>query len=154
MSTLNQKFKSTTDKPWLIEKNEDSKKRIYKLGVKAIQSLLKEAKEISYRNIATRSKELDESGRGIHPNSVKNNKELYEYYLKHSKQKPKISKTKKIKVGEIDFRNVKLDRDIERVKGRYMQLSKIELVELLINAEQYIAEQNQTWVKSQFESYK
>lgn len=154
MRGMNQKFKSTIDKPWLSVINEESKKRIYKLGVKAIQSLLKESKEISYRNIAARSKELDELGRGIHPNSVKNNKELYEYYLKHSKRKTKTSKNTKIKVGEIDFRNIKIDRDLERVKGRYMQLSKIELVELLINAEQYIAEQNQTWVKSQFESYK
>ncbi|WP_138751400.1 hypothetical protein [Paenibacillus sinopodophylli] len=153
MSNLNRKFESTTDKPWLTAKNEDSRKRIYKLGVNAIQSLLKEAIEISYRNIATRSKEIDISGRGIHPNSVKNNKDLYEYYLKHSKKKPKTTKKTKIKVGELDFKNIKLDRNLERVKGRYMQLSKLELVELLINAEQYIAEQNQTWVKTQFENF-
>ncbi|KOP68388.1 hypothetical protein AMS62_26415 [Bacillus sp. FJAT-18019] len=29
-----------------------------------------------------------------------------------------------------------------------------ELVELLVNAEQYIAEQNQNWIKSQFKSFK
>lgn len=154
MSVINQKLRSTTEKPWLKEKNEELKSRIFKLGVKAIQSLLKDSKTISYRNIAERSKELDTSGRGIHPNSVKNNKELYEYYLKHTKRKFKPSKAAKIKVGEIDFRNIKIDRDLQRVKGRYLQLSKIELVELLINAEQYIAEQNQMWLKSQFENFK
>jgi len=61
---------------------------------------------------------------------------------------------KKIRVGDIDFKNIKLDRDVQRVKGRYMQLTKLELVELLINAEQYIAEQNKVWLKSQFESFR
>ncbi|UVI27433.1 hypothetical protein [Paenibacillus spongiae] len=84
---------------------------------------------------------------------MKNNKELYEYYLKYSKKTPKPLRVK-IKVGDLDFKNIKLDRDIERVKRRYLQLTKNELVELLVNAEQYIAEQNQTWIKSQFESFK
>ncbi|MCJ8012340.1 hypothetical protein MUG84_11415 [Paenibacillus sp. KQZ6P-2] len=151
---MSQKLRSTTEKPWLIENNEESKSRIFKLGVKAIHSLLRDSKTISYRNIAERSKEFDESGKGIHPNSVKNNTDLYDYYLKHTKNKPKPSKRTKIKVGDVDFRNIKIDRDLERVKSRYLQLSKLELVELLINAEQFIAVQNQTWLKSQFENFK
>lgn len=35
-----------------------------------------------------------------------------------------------------------------------MKMSKLELVELLIQAEQYIAEQNKIWIKTQFESFK
>ncbi|KFN11418.1 hypothetical protein DJ90_6399 [Paenibacillus macerans] len=34
-----------------------------------------------------------------------------------------------------------------------MQLTKPELVELLIRMEQYIAYQNQYWLKSEFEKY-
>ncbi|SEP18902.1 hypothetical protein [Paenibacillus sp. OV219] len=34
-----------------------------------------------------------------------------------------------------------------------MQLTKLELVELLINAEQYISKQNNTWIKSQFKKH-
>ncbi|NEW06869.1 hypothetical protein GK047_12725 [Paenibacillus sp. SYP-B3998] len=154
MSTSKRKYESTIEKPWLQQQNDNAKSRIYKLGVRAIQSLLKDAATISYRNIAARSKELDELGVGIHPNSVKNNSQLYEYYLKHAKIKTKSTRTNKIRVGEIDFKNIKFDRDVERVKGRYMQMSKRELVELLINAEQYIAEQNQTWIRSQFEANK
>ncbi|OXM85660.1 hypothetical protein CF651_14875 [Paenibacillus rigui] len=77
---------------------------------------------------------------------------LYDYYLKYSKITPKPVRVK-IRVGDLDFKNIKLDRDIERVKRRYHQLTKSELVELLVNAEQYIAEQNRTWIKTQFESF-
>lgn len=54
----------------------------------------------------------------------------------------------------MDYTHIKIDRDVQRVKGRYMKMSKLELVELLIQAEQYIAEQNKTWIKTQFESFK
>lgn len=149
---MNPKLNSTTEKPWLSHQNDIARNRIYKLGVKAIQSLLKDGLTVSYRNIAARSKELDETGQGIHANSVKNNKDLYDYYLKYSKITPKPVRVK-IRVGDLDFKNIKLDRDIERVKRRYHQLTKSELIELLVNAEQYIAEQNRTWIKTQFESF-
>jgi hypothetical protein len=51
------------------------------------------------------------------------------------------------------FKHNKHDRDIDRVRQRYMQLTKPELVELLIQMEQYIAYQNQYWLKSEFEKY-
>ncbi|NGM84162.1 hypothetical protein G5B47_17240 [Paenibacillus sp. 7124] len=36
---------------------------------------------------------------------------------------------------------------------RYMQLTKPELVDLLIRMEQYIAHQNQIWLKYEFEKF-
>lgn len=39
------------------------------------------------------------------------------------------------------------------VKKRYSRLSRRELISLLINAEQYIAEQSQIWLKEEFEKY-
>jgi len=53
-----------------------------------------------------------------------------------------------------EFMHIKQDREIARVKHRYMQLTKSELVELLIHMEQYIAHQNQHWLKHQFEQFK
>lgn len=152
---MNPKFESNTNKKtWLENNNEEAKKRIYRLGKKAVDSLIKDSIPISYRNIATKTKELDKSGKGIHPNSVKNNEELYAYYQKYSKFKTSKNTTKKIRINEMDYTHIKIDRDIQRVKGRYMKMSKQELVELLIQAEQYIAEQNKTWIKTQFESFK
>ncbi|NBI30896.1 hypothetical protein [Chengkuizengella marina] len=153
---MSQKFDSQNEKIWLQNNNEKIKEDRYKLGVKAIDALISEEKPISYRSISNKSKELDIKNKGIHPNTIKNNKKLYEYYIKHSSSK-KLTKRhsrKHIKIGDHDFKSIKIDRDVERVKRRYMQLNKLELVELLINAEQYIAEQNQIWIKSQFESFK
>lgn len=52
------------------------------------------------------------------------------------------------------FKHIKQDRDIDRVRQRYMQLTKPELVDLLVRMEQYIARQNQTWLKGEFEKFK
>lgn len=52
-----------------------------------------------------------------------------------------------------DLKHIKEDRELERVRRRYMQLKKSELVELLIRAEQYIASQNNLWLKTEFEKY-
>ena len=49
------------------------------------------------------------------------------------------------------FKHIKQDRDIDRVRQRYMQFTKPELVDLLIRMEQYIAYQNQHWLKNEFE---
>ncbi|WP_154959256.1 hypothetical protein MKY48_16245 [Paenibacillus sp. FSL W8-0187] len=152
---MNPEFESNTNKkPWLENNNKEAKERIYRLGKKAVDSLIKDSMPISYRNIAARSKQLDISGQGIHPNSVKNNDKLYAYYQKYSNFKAAKSKTKKIRISETDYTHIKIDRDVQRVKGRYMKMSKLELVELLIQAEQYIAEQNKIWIKTQFESFK
>jgi hypothetical protein len=43
--------------------------------------------------------------------------------------------------------------DVDRVRQRYMQLTKPELVDLLIRMEQYIAYQNQHWLKYEFEKF-
>ncbi|KRE39666.1 hypothetical protein [Paenibacillus sp. Soil522] len=51
------------------------------------------------------------------------------------------------------FKQIKLDRDLERVRQRYMQSTKAELVNHLIRLEQYVAQQNQIWLKNEFEKY-
>lgn len=59
-----------------------------------------------------------------------------------------------IEVNPIDYRRISTERNIKNAKTRYMKLSKKELVQLLIQAEQYIAENNKTWVSQHFESFK
>ncbi|WP_053376062.1 hypothetical protein [Paenibacillus sp. FJAT-27812] len=138
-----------------LKKNYAAKKeRTFKLGSAAIDSLLKEKIKPTFRKIAERATAIDEEKRGFHPNTVKTNEDLYRYYLEKCNSRGKKVKTQKIKIIEKDFNHLKLDRDIERVKRRYLQLSKIELVTLLLNAEQFIAEQNQTWLKNQFNAFK
>ncbi|MMZ62482.1 hypothetical protein D1872_246920 [compost metagenome] len=124
--------------------------------MKAINSLIKEKKTVSYRTISEKTKEIDPEGLGIHPNTIHNNQELYEYYLSSrstSLNKPLKRSRKPLNDKLESIKYIKLDRDINQVRQRYMKLTKPELVDSLIRMEQYVAQQNQQWLKSEFEKF-
>lgn len=84
---------------------------------------------------------------------------MYEYYKQHSltyKQKENSKNVKPILNNDldIDFRKVKPNRNVDNAQRKYMKLSKKELVQRLILAEQYIAEYNSKWVANYFEMFK
>ncbi|SDT53988.1 hypothetical protein SAMN05444162_4855 [Paenibacillaceae bacterium GAS479] len=144
------------DREWLESLYDKKRSRSYEFGVKAITVLLNEGKTVSYRTVAQRSKEIDPDGRGIHQNTITNNKELHDYFLQFSTTKtykPR-KKANKSLLDDLDaFKHIKLDRDVERVRQRYMQLTKSDLVELIIRMEQYISHQNKNWLKNEFEKF-
>jgi tRNA A37 N6-isopentenylltransferase MiaA len=113
--------------------------------------------EVTYKSISDKSKELDPDKKGIHPNSVKRNKKLYEYYMEHSKtyarkkaleERDRAFKSKSKLKG---FDHIKLGRNKSDVRKRYNKLTKTELIERLIDSEEYIAEQNDRWITEQFQ---
>ncbi|MCY9669905.1 hypothetical protein M5X11_34195 [Paenibacillus alginolyticus] len=148
----------TNEREWLQSLYDEKKKRSFELGVKAIDLLVKEGSSVSYRTVSDKSKKIDAEGIGIHPNTIRKNKELHAYFSKHISAKLLYKPRKSSRVpiaSDLDsFKQIKQDRDITRVKQRYMQLTKNELVNQLIQMEQYIANQNQHWLKNQFESFK
>jgi hypothetical protein len=146
----------TNELEWLQASYERKKNRSFDLGVKAIDALTKEGTSVSYRTVSDKSKEIDPDGIGIHQNTIRKNKGLYKHFLIHSTTK--VYKPRKISHKPLDddidsFKHIKQDRDVDRVRQRYMQLTKPELVDLLIRMEQYIAYQNQHWLKSEFEKF-
>ncbi|TQR46390.1 hypothetical protein [Paenibacillus popilliae] len=152
-----QNYKSTkTENEWLQDVYSNRKQRTLNLGIKAINSLLSKGEKVSYRTVVEKSKELDDTGKGVHQNTIIRNKELNDYYQKHRSTNQymdgKYDKSK-INLDETKYRNFKIDRDISRLKDRYQKLTKNELIHLLINAEQYISDQNYRWLKSKFEEY-
>ena len=52
----------------------------FELGKNAIDSLLAVGKEVTLHNISKKTKELDEQGKGIHFNTIRNHEDLYAYY--------------------------------------------------------------------------
>ncbi|MGE6599642.1 hypothetical protein [Bacillus proteolyticus] len=54
----------------------------------------------------------------------------------------------------IEFHKIKPNRNLNNLQKKYMKLSKKELAQRLILAEEYIAENNTKWVSSYFESFK
>ncbi|MGG4147441.1 hypothetical protein ABEW34_30480 [Paenibacillus algorifonticola] len=67
----------------------------------------------------------------------------------------KFSKrTSKALLEDLDaYKHIKVDRNIERVRQRYIQLTKPELIEMIIKMEQYISHQNKQWLKNEFEKF-
>jgi hypothetical protein len=153
-------FNSKNDRPWLKESHQKRSNRSVELGKQAIDQLIKQSLPVTYTNLSNVSKELDPDGKGIHPNTIRTNGELYDYYKLHSKtykqkENAKNLKPQRIELNDIiDFRKIKPDRKVENVQRNYMKLSKKELVQRLIRAEQYIAENNTKWVANHFEMYK
>lgn len=144
------------EREWLESLYDKKRSHSYELGVKAITALINEGKTVSYRTVALKSKEIDPDGKGIHQNTITNNKELHDYFLQYSTTKAYKTRKKSNKplLGDLEvFKHIKPDRDIERVRQRYMQLTKPDLVELIVRMEQYISHQNQIWLKQEFEKF-
>jgi hypothetical protein len=152
-------FNSTNDRPWLKESHEKRSNRSVGIGKQAIDLLFKKGELVTYTNVADISKEIDPEGKGIHPNTIRTNEQLYDYYKQYSltyKQKEN-SKNGKPTLNtdiNIDFRKLKPNRSVENAQRKYMKLPKKELAQRLILAEQYIAENNSKWVANYFEMFK
>ncbi|WP_242266260.1 MULTISPECIES: hypothetical protein [unclassified Bacillus cereus group] len=150
-------FNSTNDRPWLKESHQKRSNRSIELGKQVIDLLIEKNEPVTYSNIADFSKKIDPKGKGIHPNTIRTNEQLYDYYKQHSltyKQKENSKNVKHTLNIDIDFRKINPNRIIKNTQRKYMRLSKNELVQRLILAEHYIAENNSKWVANYFESFK
>lgn len=154
---MNHKSNSKNDKPWLSKVHQQKKDRSRDIGIRAIDALVKEETPVTLKNIEVKSKSLDPKGKGLHPNTIKTNEALYEYYKMHSTTyKIKQRKTKTVTsvvFDESDLRNISPERNLANVRSKYMKLSKNELVERLIRSEQYMANNQKKWVSKHFEQF-
>ncbi|EEM17416.1 hypothetical protein bpmyx0001_16410 [Bacillus pseudomycoides DSM 12442] len=130
------------------------------LGKEAIDLLVKQNLPVTLKTVSEKSKDIDPEGKGIHRNTISTNQELNAYYKQHSKsykKKLNINKStqkRSVAFTSVDYRRIRLDRSIENTERKYMKMSKKELVQRLILAEQYIAENNSKWVANYFELFK
>ena len=158
---MNQSLSLENHKSGLEGEYEKRRANSFELGTKAINALLAEGKEVTLHNISKKTKELDEQGKGIHPNTIRNHEELYSYYKENSKSYKKKQKElekhlpyrENEKYSFRDFEKLKPDRNLKNVYRQYMRLTKAELATRLIEAEQYIAEGNLEYLKKLFEEY-
>lgn len=143
---------------WLDKVHHQRKERSASIGIATIDFLVSKGIPVTYHNISEHSKAFDEKEKGIHINTIKRNEELYEHYKKHSRTyKVKNVRKKPQKPSTFDestLRRISPNRDSNNARKKYMQLSKVELVNRLIEVEQYVAENQQRWVSSQFEQFK
>jgi hypothetical protein len=143
--------------PWLEEKvYAKLRQRTVDLVKQSVDALRKDKQRISLATVATKSKELDVegNGKGISESAILDNQEARAYYEQHrSWRGPSRKRAKPLVVASSASPGVvKPGRDEQRVRQRYLRMSKETLVERLIVAERTLAEQRNRWLSQQDEA--
>ncbi len=153
-------FTSINERAGLKESHQKRRNRSVEIGKQAIDLLIKKGSPVTFTTIVEQSKEIDTEGKGIHHNTIRTNEQLYEYYKQHSKTYKQKKNSKgyisngSVTVGDIEFHKIKPNRNLDNIQRKYMKLSKKDLVQRLILAEEYIVKNNGKWVSNHFEKLK
>jgi hypothetical protein len=137
--------------PWLEEKvYARMRHRTVNLVTRSIDALRKGKQRVSLATVTAKSKELDTegNGKGISESAILDNQEARAYYEQHRSWKGSPRKRAKPLVVALpaSLGGVKLGRDEQRVRQRYLRMSKEALIERLITVERTQAEQRERWL--------
>src|SRR5215470_17359962 len=141
-------------RPWLEEKvYARLRQRTVELVKLSVDQLGRDNQRISLATIAATSRELDPEHRGISESAILDNQEARAYYEQHRSWRGSPRKRAKplAVASSASPRAVKPGRDEQRVRQRYLRMSKEALVEHLITAERTLAEQRERWLGQQDE---
>ncbi len=141
--------------PWLEEKvYARLRQRTVDLVKQSVDQLRLDKRRISLATVAAKSKELDADHRGISESAILDNQEARAYYEQHRSWRGSPRKRAKplAAAQTAEPRSVKPGRDEQRVRQRYLRMSKDVLVERLITAERTLAEQRERWLSQQDEA--
>jgi len=121
----------------------------------AVDRLVEENQPVTVEAVCRLTQELDPKGKGVQKSGVLQNAEAHAYYRHHSATYRSYHGWKDRKPtrppSPAEPPQVKLDRDVDRVRRRYRLFAKAELVERLVAAEQAYADAQQQVVRLQFE---
>jgi hypothetical protein len=140
--------------PWLEEKVYTKlRQRTSDLVKRSVDALLKNQQRVSLATVATKSKEVDPEHRGISESAILDNPEARAYYEQHrSWQGNRKRRAKPLAVASpAQPGPVKPDRNEQRVRQRYLRMSKEALVKRLISVERTSAEARERWLAQQDE---
>ena len=141
-------------RPWLEEKvYAKLRQRTVDLVKQSVDALRKDKQRVSLATVAAKSKELDGDHRGISESAILDNQEARAYYEQHRSWRGSSRKRAKPLAVAPSASSVlvKPDRDEQRVRQRYLRMSKDALVERLITTERTLAEQRERWLAQQDE---
>ncbi len=141
--------------PWLEEKvYAKLRQRTVDLVRQSVDALRKDKQRVSLATVAAKSKELDPDHRGISESAILDNQEARAYYEQHRSWRGSPRKRAKTLAAAppASLRSIKPGRDEQRVRRRYLRMSKEALVERLITAERTLAEQRERWLGQQDEA--
>ncbi len=134
---------------WLVEQVYTPKRqRTIALVKRSVEALKQEHQRISFASIAAKSKEVDPDQIGVSESAILGNAEARAYYEQHRswKQTHKASVRATERPTQPRIGMVKLDRDEERTRLRYLRLSKQELAQRILALERAYAEDKEQWL--------
>jgi hypothetical protein len=156
MSSPSNLASSSSSAPaWLAEKVYAPKRqRTITLVTQSVDTLRASQQRVSLAAIAATSKRLDPEGRGISESAILDNQEARAYYEQHRSWQGSSRKRAKALAAAPPAQPpaFKPGRDEQRVRQRYLRMSKEALVERLITAERTLAEQRERWLVQQDEA--
>lgn len=152
-STLN--ATKSTGRPWLKQHHQATRQRTIALVKVSVDQLLQEGRTVTLEAICTLSREVDPEGKGITKAGVLGNAEAHAYYRQHSTsyQRGLGYQHRQGRKKQLSRQPVRIsaDRDLERVRQRYLLQPKTDLVERLLSVEQQYAHAMLQLVQLQFE---
>ena len=151
-SKSNQESNDHEPHPWLIEKvYGPQRQRTIDLVRRSVDALLKDRQRVSLATLVAKSKELDANHQGISESAILDNQEARAYYERHRSWHgtPRARVMRTVVASQATAKPVKSDRNEQRVRQRYLQMSKADLVERLLALERIYAEQRERWLLQQ-----
>ena len=140
--------------PWLEEKvYAKLRQRTVDLVKQSVDALCKDKQRVSLATVAAKSKDLDPERRGVSESAILDNQEARAYYEQHRSWRGSSRKRAKplVVAPPVQPPGIKLGRDEQRVRQRYLRMSKEVLVDRLLTAERTLAEQRERWLTQQDE---
>jgi hypothetical protein len=144
--------------PWLQKHYQEKRERTVRLVKAAVDQLMSEKQVVTIEAICHKSAEVDMEGRGVKKSAILVNTEAHAYYQQHSTsyralQSRKRQGSKKGRPLAPTVQPMRIDptRDVDRVRYRYLQKTKSDLVERLLLVEEAYAESQQQLARLQFE---
>lgn len=133
--------------PIHLQKIYDAREqRTFDLVKNSVDALMSQKQKISLTTIVNKSKELDPESKGVSISAIQRNEKANAYYKRHQSYKNSATKRSSVavkKLSEVESPRIKLDRDLARVRQRYLKLSKSELVDRILVVEQALAQKEQ-----------
>jgi hypothetical protein len=120
-----------------------------------VEQLVKEGQAVTIEAICCKSAEIDAEGRGVKKSALLENQEAHAYYRAHSVSYRAVQarkRTGRAAKTSVQAHPLRIDpqRDVERVRYRYLQMTKPEVVNRLLQVEQAYAELSEQQARLQF----
>ena len=144
-------------RPWLNTYHEARKQQTIEIVRATVDHLVREERTVTIEAICRLSVEVDPQGKGVRKAGILGNEVAYAYYREHSssyqmahQRSHRFEKGKQRTASSVSRISIDPNRDISRVRSRYLSRTKADLVERLLTVEQAYAECQQQLARLQF----